>query len=90
MRDSCLRSYAYVYLYNFRGNRIRIVMEFRLETVYLGAKRFLYEKKTKMTFENKTIKIPIPVKNDEMTVLKIPLHLGTDYYIHKKNASGML
>ena len=55
-------------------------MEFRLETVYLGAKRFLYEKKTKMTFENKTIKIPIPVKNDEMTVLKIPLHLGTDYY----------
>ena len=55
-------------------------MEFRLETVYLGAKRFLYEKKTKMKFENQTIKIPIPVKNDEMTVLKIPLHLGTDYY----------
>lgn len=55
-------------------------MEFRLETVYLGAKRFLYEKKSKITIENKTIKIPIPVKNDEMTVVKIPTHLGTDYY----------
>ena len=54
-------------------------MEFRLETVYLGAKRFLYEKKSKITIENKTIKIPIPVKNDEMTVVKIPTHLGTDY-----------
>jgi len=58
-------------------------MEFRLETVYLGAKRFLYEKKSKITIESKTIKIPIPVKNDEMTVVKIPLHLGTDCYILK-------
>lgn len=54
-------------------------MEFRLETVYLGAKRFLYDKKSKITIENKTIRIPIPVKNDEMTVLKFPSHLGTDY-----------
>ena len=58
-------------------------MEFRLETVYLGAKRFLYEKKTKITFENKTILIPIPVKNDKMTVVKIPLQLGTDYYMRR-------
>ena len=58
-------------------------MEFRLETVYLGAKRFLYEKKTKITVENKTIMIPIPVKNDEMTKVKIPLHLGTDYYMRR-------
>ena len=58
-------------------------MEFRLETVYLGAKRFLYEKKTKITFENKTILIPIPVKNDEMPVVKIPLQLGTDYFMRR-------
>ena len=61
----------------------RTRMEFRLETVYLGAKRFLYEKKTKITFENKTILIPIPVKNDEMTVVKIPLQLGTDYFMRR-------
>ena len=68
----------------FRYKRTRIIMKFRLETVYLGAKRFLYqEKKSEITVENKTIKIPIPVKNDELTELKIPLNLGTDYYIRR-------
>ena len=82
-RDSCLLKLngCEAQIYQFRSQRIRTrrIMEFRLETVYLGAKRFLYEKKSKITIENKTIKIPIPVKNDEMTVVKIPTHLGTDY-----------
>ena len=85
MSDSCLLNLNDYEAknYRFRSERTRRIMEFRLETVYLGAKRFLYEKKSKITIENKTIKIPIPVKNDEMTVVKIPLHLGTDYYIQK-------
>lgn len=85
MNDSCLLKLddCEAKINRFRSKRTRRIMEFRLETVYLGAKRFLYEKKSKITIESKTIKIPIPVKNDEMTVVKIPLHLGTDCYIRK-------